>query len=166
LCPYAVEPVNDIAVLGAVDGQVYPEWCEAFEDFCDATRPVPLALDGFRIGIACDAFVFTHDKGIVHGHASIWAENAPRIWIDADADIIGGTSGGPIVTRKGNLLGVLSSSGGTVGGPTRECGAARVLLAAPVWLVRRAVPPAKLVRLSETLDHRDVRTRTRQKGER
>jgi hypothetical protein len=42
LSPCAVEPMSDIAALEAVDGQAMYEECCAFEEFCEATEPVPV----------------------------------------------------------------------------------------------------------------------------
>ncbi len=43
--PLAVEPVSDLAVLGAPDYEVFPEKAEDFEEFCEHTKPVPLCSD-------------------------------------------------------------------------------------------------------------------------
>jgi len=43
--PLAVEPVSDLAELGAVDSQELGEEADAFEDFCSNTKPVRLATD-------------------------------------------------------------------------------------------------------------------------
>src|SRR6266446_1597014 len=40
--PYAVEPVSDLAILGALDGQWAPDEEEAFDQYCEQTRPMRL----------------------------------------------------------------------------------------------------------------------------
>lgn len=50
MTPYAVEPVSDLAVLGNIDYQAFPDEAKAFDDFCNTTEPVPIALDEFRVG--------------------------------------------------------------------------------------------------------------------
>jgi hypothetical protein len=46
--PLAVEPVADIAVLGALDGQWHPDAEEAYEAFCEQTTPVPVDTTDFH----------------------------------------------------------------------------------------------------------------------
>ena len=38
----AVEPVQDVAILGALDNQTFYDEVEEFEDFCENTKPVTL----------------------------------------------------------------------------------------------------------------------------
>lgn len=141
--PLALEPVSDLAVLGAIDEQEFPKERDAWDSFCEATEPVPLALDEFRVGIPRDAFLFTHNKGmILPCRATQWTLGAATLDMEADAGVEGGTSGCPVVTREGTLLGVLSTAAGLEGKPTRHCTAARVHLAAPVWLIRQIIPQA------------------------
>jgi len=44
VCPWAVEPMSDIAVLGALDEQECSDKGKAFEVFCDQTKPVYLTV--------------------------------------------------------------------------------------------------------------------------
>ena len=46
--PIAVEPVRDIAVLGCLDEQEFPEEAEAFGQLCHETTPVKLATRRLR----------------------------------------------------------------------------------------------------------------------
>jgi S1-C subfamily serine protease len=149
--PYAVEPVSDVAVLGALDDQVHPEEAEAFEDFCAATVPVDLAVAEFRLRKAFDVFVFTHDKGVVAARAQQGAPMAMVLYIDAGASIEGGTSGGPVVLADGRLVGIVSNAGGPVGGETRDGTITRLHLAAPYRLVRQMVPRRIARRLDAVL---------------
>jgi len=117
ITPMAVEPVADIAVLGALDDQAYLDDAEAFEAFCESTAPVPLCT-GDASG---RVHVFTHTGRWVAGHypAGAWEKaeasrfrrmhgNDPRLFIATDEPIEGGTSGSPIVTEGGLLVGVMS----------------------------------------------------------
>jgi Trypsin-like peptidase domain len=52
--PCAVEPMTDIAVLEAVDGQEMSEECHAFEEFCEDTEPVPVSEDDFPNASGCE----------------------------------------------------------------------------------------------------------------
>jgi hypothetical protein len=55
--------------------------------------------------------------------------------IEAEEDIVGGTSGSPVVTEKGLLVGVVSTAGGIVG-TSREASCARLHLTVPGFLLR------------------------------
>ncbi len=123
-CVFA-DPVADVAVLGAPDGQELSDECDVFESFMELTSPL-------RIGELpakgepphkCRAQILTLDErwvGCVASHFS----HAPSLWIeDAAEPIVGGMSGSPILDMKGKAIGVLVCSGGppdephTVGGP-------------------------------------------------
>jgi hypothetical protein len=93
--PLAVEPVSDLAVLGALDGQVFPEAADAFEDFCDTTEPVWLAIDDFELFVPLAAYLFTHNKGMIPVRIQQVACGAATLHMQADEQIEGGTSGSP-----------------------------------------------------------------------
>jgi S1-C subfamily serine protease len=139
--PLAVEPVSDLAVLGALDEEHFPEQADAFEDFCGTTEPVRLVTNEVDCFVRFAAYVFTHNKGIIPVQAGQWRRGAASLSIDADEKIDGGTSGGPVVTSAGRLLGIISKS----------ASASRVHLAAPLWLVRQMVPRATRRRVDAAL---------------
>ncbi len=143
--PLAVEPVSDLAVLGAVDGQASAEFAkaaDAFDDFCGTTEPVRLAIDELELFVPLVAYAFTHNKGVIQVRAMQCAPEAATLGIQADEQIEGGTSGGPVVTSDGRLLGIISNTGSAIGEMRCNGQTPRVHLAAPVWLVRRMVPGA------------------------
>lgn len=142
--PFAVEPVADLAVLGALDGQWFPEAEEAFERFCEATAAVLLATTEFPYGARIPAHVFTHTGQWITGHVAQWRPESPKLSLEPDEAIQGGTSGGPVVTDDGRLLGVVSWSGQAAPGSkqierdaawVRSGAIPRPHLTAPVWLV-------------------------------
>jgi hypothetical protein len=94
--------------------------------------PVPLALESYDAGVQFPVWVFTHDKGVVAGLARQGLPGAAGLFIETEKGIEGGTSGSPVVTSTGRLLGVIS-------GGTRTVLIPRIHLAAPVWLVRQMV---------------------------
>ncbi len=57
---------------------------------------------------------FTHDKGIIAVRATCLPGEA-SIAFQSDEAIEGGTSGSPVVTGNGRLLGVISNSSAVVG---------------------------------------------------
>src|SRR5437867_434350 len=82
------------------------------ESYGATTKPLRLGIDGFDLGVPVPAYVFTHNKGVIPALATQWQLGAATLAIDVDDGIEGGTSGGPVVTRDGRLLGIVSSSGG------------------------------------------------------
>ena len=151
--PCAVEPVMDIAVLGAVDSQEMSEECDAFEKFCEATEPVPVSTNDFP---QCDlsepqdawpvvpVHVLTHRGTWITGGARRIGAPHGNVWVTFDAQIEGGTSGGPVIDDDGRLVGVISnvSDGFShVSNANLKAGCEgrmpRPHLALPVWVWKR-----------------------------
>lgn len=113
--PYAVEPVNDIAVIGTLEGQLgwqfFPE-SEAFEKFCDKTEPIPLCFRSFKFNQKFPVYIYTHKKTWIEGYAQQYSidKYSPVISVETDKQIEGGTSGGPIINEQGKLIAVVSIS--------------------------------------------------------
>jgi Trypsin-like peptidase domain len=154
--PLAVEPVADLAVLGAPDGQWMPEACAAFEQFCETTGAVALATAEFSFNKPIPAHVFTHTGRWISGRVKQMAPDAPRLVLETDEPIKGGTSGSPVVTADGLLLGVASSG-------NREALIPRPHLTAPAWLARQMVedPAAEAERLQARQDYFRVAAKRR-----
>jgi S1-C subfamily serine protease len=113
----AVEAVADLAVLAALDEQAFSQECERFERFYRATDPVPLSERGLALGFreSLRIHVLTHKGKWIKGSATRWApDHAPcgLITLATSASIQSGTSGSPVVDDAGDLVGVVSSSGG------------------------------------------------------
>jgi S1-C subfamily serine protease len=138
--PLAVEPVADLAVLGAMDDQAFSREAAAFAAFCDATPPVRLAIDTLKAFVPLPANVLTHDRGvIVPATVRTVHAGSASLWLNSDYRISRGTSGSPVVTEDGRLWGIISTIGA---GPEEEpCQGfiPRVHLAGPAWLVRQMV---------------------------
>jgi S1-C subfamily serine protease len=142
--PLAVEPVADIAVLGAVDDQASEEFsiaADAFRNFCESTVSVPICTADFPLHSPFPVHILTHTGRWIEARAEQCHVNANVLVVRASKGIEGGTSGGPVVTNDGLLLGVVSTAGGAVGEPSLEVCIPRLHLAAPGWLVRRMVDP-------------------------
>ncbi|HYK90287.1 MAG TPA: serine protease [Acidobacteriota bacterium] len=136
--PLAVEPVSDIAVLGAVDGQAteefFQEWCR-FEDFCEKTKPVELCpAKYYKPGQSFKIWILTHTGEWVIGKATSPRVGAHLVFVEAEKSIKGGTSGGPIVNELGQLVGLVSTFGGT-GGHSRSGPSPCPSLTLPVWIL-------------------------------
>jgi|SRR5947207_13130524 len=142
--PLAVERVADIAVLGALDGQVSAEHAaasDAFEAFCDSTAPVAICTADFPLFAPFPVHILAHTGRWLSARAQQRDVNAPVLTIEASEGIDGGTSGGPVVTDSGLLLGVVSNRGGPGGEPVRTGSVPRLHVAAPGWLVRLMIDP-------------------------
>ena len=137
--PLAIEPVSDIAVLAALDGQVFYEESEAVEQFCRTTKPLTVGQRDYDLFKEFPAFVY-------NGNTGIWTEGTAQqcndrsfcamLWFDYYEQIEAGTSGGPIVDESGTLIGIQSnvlargSEGKYMGRFPRPH------LALPVWICR------------------------------
>jgi hypothetical protein len=138
--PCAVEPVADIAVLGAVDDQAIPKEFFAFEEFCEATEPVPVSEDDES---PTSVHVLTHKGSWISGSARRCglphALSTGTIIVLFSNRIDGGTSGSPVIDDSGSLVGLISWSGGAGGSEGQACNAQilRPHLALPVWVWNR-----------------------------
>jgi hypothetical protein len=132
--PLAVEPVSDIAVLGSLDNQTFYKEAQAFEAFCAATPPVPVAMDVFEVAVPTPAFVLSHKGHWINAAATAYRPELASLCMEADEQIEGGTSGGPVVTAAGRLLGVVSHSSETGG----ACDGLipRASMALPAWVIK------------------------------
>ena len=134
LAVIAVEPVADIAALSFHDDQPFST-DELFLDYCRNTKPVPICQNNeandFRV------YIYTHHSTWVTGLAKS-NDNDGKLGIRADEPIIRGTSGGPVVNEKGELVGLVSSFS-LVTEHLRECTgqASRPHLALPLRISNR-----------------------------
>ena len=133
----AVEPVSDIAVLGAPDNQEFSDDCDRFEAWLSATAPVPVATPLLTHRESIGVSVFTHAGEWVSGtatHYGLGPSNG-RIWVDFATQILAGASGGPVVADDGRLVGLMSHCNIVSDGP---CNGMMPLahLALPQWVWR------------------------------
>jgi hypothetical protein len=141
--PLAVEPVADLAILGAIDEQGDPQAAEAFEQFCEQTRPVRLATTEYPDDIPIPAHIFAHTGTWITGTVCQVQPRAAGLVLTPDAPILPGTSGSPVVTDQGRLLGIVSQAAVSAPGDDGRAGGAswvpipRPHQAAPAWLVPR-----------------------------
>jgi S1-C subfamily serine protease len=141
----AVEPLSDIALVGAPDAQSSAE-ALAFEEHLDSIRPVLLCTAEFPLMEKFQVFIRSHQLRWIEGQARQVSLSDGTLFIDASAGIVGGTSGGPVVTADGLLLSVISTAGGEAGKPMREAIVRRPHLMAPGWLARRMLDPGRELR--------------------
>jgi Trypsin-like peptidase domain len=158
----AVEPMTDIAVLRSVgdyDPGLFRE-CQAFEEFCEATEPVPVSGDDFPGAKVkyrrapkgrfrpdyedvplIPVHVLTHTGAWITGNANRCGPlNSPtggKATVTFSTPIEFGTSGSSVIDDRGLLVGVISYSGGGIVRGTSEGSMPRPHLALPVWLWNR-----------------------------
>lgn len=138
---WAVEPVADIAALGSLDNQTFTQEADEFEQFCEATDPVPISSGETPWGQPCTVHIFTHTGDWLKGMATVWGEGSTAsLALETESPIMGGKSGSGVFNDAGELVGIVSWSteGETTGGT------ARPLMALPTWLCRRLLEGEKL----------------------
>ena len=134
MAPWAVEPVNDIAVLGELDDQVFYDEVEEFREFYESTTGVPVCSDEFEFGKSFPVHVLTHHGTWIKAKATRYGAFPKGLHLEPEKQIEGGTSGGPIINDHGQLVGIVSfSADGET--PSDRCGwTPQPNLTMPVWL--------------------------------
>lgn len=103
------DPFSDLAVLGVPDNQQFPsEAALAEETFADHTS-IPISMLKMNEGEEVEIGIRDHDGDWVQGTAVKFGRTHGDVWAEAAGPILFGASGGPIITRKGELLAVVSS---------------------------------------------------------
>jgi Trypsin-like peptidase domain len=121
-----IDPISDIAVLGGPDGQVLYDEANRYQAFIDELTPllisdVPAGGKAYLLSLQNQRFACTV-RPTIH-----------TLWIsDANAEIVGGMSGSPIVDSHGRAIGVLcTSSNANFHGPNP-----RLVANLPGWLLK------------------------------
>jgi hypothetical protein len=102
----AVEPVSDVAVLSSPDDQEFFDESEAFREYCERVSPVKLLREIPESRKPFPVWIRADFKTWVAGMAK--HDGNQHFGFETETEIKGGTSGGPIVNRKGELIGVVS----------------------------------------------------------
>lgn len=108
VAPLAVEPVADVAVLGSLDPRVFHSEGVEYELFCEEVKPVPLFHGSLDLYREINVNLYSHKGYWIKGKAALPSEYSSVIFVDTEKPIERGTSGGPIITDEGELLGVVS----------------------------------------------------------
>ena len=127
--PWAVEPVLDIAVLGRLDNQRFPEEKESdtFDQFCKSVTPVTMCVSEPDEHSSFPINIYTHNGEWLSGVAELIGSDAASLWTRTNEQVEGGTSGGPIVNDVGELVGIASvfSDGESEGSQPWPCALCR-----------------------------------------
>lgn len=134
VAPIAVDHMADLAVLGDLDNQEFPDDCEAFDTWREKTKPVLLNTLVLQTRQSLRVHILSHRGDWITGKVTRYGlpDQPPggRIGIKTDVEIPSGTSGGPVVDDNGHLVGVVSNS--QKGGGTGQLPI--VSLALPRWI--------------------------------
>ena len=137
VCPEAVEPRADIAVLGALDDQRFSHEVEAFETWCTQTTPVPLCVEALPVREAFPVYIYTHTATWIEASATIMRDEVASLWLDVPGQVEAGTSGSPIVTVQGEVIGVVSLFGSELDETHCVGPQPRPARALPVWVLEQ-----------------------------
>jgi hypothetical protein len=103
----ACDPVADIAALDAL----CEDADEKFEQWREQVEPVPLSTMHIKVGPRYPVFIYNHKHEWMDASVTRDGYDVPYSSVDLFANgIEGGTSGSPVVTASGWLLGVVSWS--------------------------------------------------------
>lgn len=112
--PVCIDPCSDLAVVGPCDSQDLSERHWEFLTFFADVVPIEIRREPLQLDESKRCEIRTHLGTWVSGKMKRHSDS-PWAWLDADENIIGGTSGGPIVDNDGQILAVMSIAGGSVG---------------------------------------------------
>lgn len=133
----AVDPVSDIAVLGSLDDQNYFKEANAYEEFCESMPFVPLCTRDYATFKKFAIHIYTHKGTWLTGRAESCRVGHYSLFIEPDAPVESGTSGGPIINEYGELVAIVSQSRDPGSQGNTDAMGARPNLALPVWAFNR-----------------------------
>jgi hypothetical protein len=126
-----VDPIADIAILGAPDNQELSDQYEAYETMVDASEVLEICEPAQR----CRAFLLSLENQwfectVQHMKGPLWISGAA-------AGIVGGISGSPIMADDRTAIGVMCCSGGTTDVSTEGGPNPRLMGNLPGWHFER-----------------------------
>lgn len=112
--PVCIDPCSDLAVVGPCDSQALAERHSDFLSFFEDVVPIEIRRESLKLDESIGCETRTHLGTWVSGKMTRHSDG-PWVWLDADENIFGGTSGGPVVDDDGRILAVMSIAGGSDG---------------------------------------------------
>ena len=109
----ACDPVADIAALGELDNQEFPDDADRFEEWRGSVKPVPLNYRWIEPEQVEPVFIYTHKREWIAGSVTRFGFDIPYSSVALLVERIeSGMSGSPVVTADGLLLGIVSNGNG------------------------------------------------------
>jgi hypothetical protein len=116
--PVCIDPCSDLAVVGPCDSQASSKHFLDFLGFFEDLVPIRIRRDPLPLDEAVKIEIRTHLGTWVTGRMEQCTAGSPFAFLDTDENILGGTSGGPIVDEDGNIVSIVSCFGGSDGETT------------------------------------------------
>ena len=109
---YFVDVVSDLAVLGPLDEYRFPDYCEAFWDYCGQAIGLDIHKEPLIVHKEMPLGIWSHEGFKIDCTGK--RTNPTGFKLSVSGPIKSGTSGGPIVLANGNLVAIVSISGGAL----------------------------------------------------
>jgi S1-C subfamily serine protease len=117
----AIEPASDVAVLVEPDNQKFFQESDHYLEYIEQVDPLEIRkveVSMRQLGVSDNkeiAFVSAHTGDWIQGEFQVFNPFSSTLCFEASSNIIGGTSGGPIVDNDGRLISVVSKASGSEG---------------------------------------------------
>lgn len=134
----AAEAISDIAVLGPLDDQEAPDHAQRYADVLAKLPSLPLVERLPRVGSTTPLWVRNAAGDLVQGEMEVTSSlvvGRGMFSIRSTTPVDSGSSGGPVITKSGRLLGVVSNSFGTPLGEVHVSSLHLACMALPPWAI-------------------------------
>jgi S1-C subfamily serine protease len=98
---------------------------------------VPLCVEDPPVREPFPVYIYTHTETWIEASATIVREEVASLWLDVPGAIEGGTSGSPVVTEQGEVIGIVSLFGSEQDGTHCVGPQPRPARALPVWVLEQ-----------------------------
>jgi len=132
----AIEPCSDTAVLGCPDNEIFHREAQVFQELCDGIAPVKLSQDTPKPFERFPVWTLTHHGAWISGMA-LYGIAESQFSFETLCEVPDGTSGGPIVNCRGELVGVVSYGTTRPANKKFTSSAGFLPLALPGWVFAR-----------------------------
>lgn len=135
----ACDPVSDMAALGSLDNQQFKD-ADDFGQWREQVDPLAVSRKILEPNESVTVLLLDHTggwlRGVVTNYGPPLSPDVGTWHLTTREPIQGGTSGGPVVTRDGEIIGIISNSWTADSQPTPTTMPAP-RLALPTWVLTR-----------------------------
>lgn len=135
--PLVVETGADVAVLGSLDEQDFSTDADAYQKHFERCKTLRICLVEPEEGATFPVWILTDTGKLVRATAEHTHGHEAKIFISANAPVPGGSSGGPIVNSRGELVAIASNFSENEIEGAWEGDAPLLALALPMWVGAR-----------------------------